>query len=187
MSIYSGCTEPIGAFNVDDCVRHNGQIRGVYFLKKDIYDTLSTSDLENATTLAAYLSSGSGSSDAYLLAKVRGEYAEPENSMGEGFGDDSETLIDRKHTVTMNHNVVKENRDFWNAMSKSGGQYVMGFRVDDNDDDAMMYWTISPVVVMAAAPVGAAKTDQVTFNASITWNNIDLPLILDNPTALWNE
>jgi len=51
----------------------------------------------------------------------------------------------------------------------------------------MVYWSDAPVTVMAAAPVGAAKTDQVTFNASITWNNIDLPLILDNPVALWNE
>jgi hypothetical protein len=83
--------------------------------------------------------------------------------------------------------VVKNNRDFWNAMSKSGGQYALGFRVDDNDTDGMVYWSDAPVTVMAAAPVGAAKTDQVTFNASITWNNIDLPLILDNPVALWNE
>lgn len=181
MALYDVCGDDPGAFVNDDCQTYMGQVRSLLLVPASEWEGL---DREDGTALQALIDSNL----VYNLAKVSGEYTEPEAATVDGMGDDNTRLVSKTHTLTVMHNVIRDNATFWNTIQRRRDFYV-GWRVGelgDTENPPFMMWSTATVSIVASPPVPLAKTDMVTFRLTITWKSINNPEMLDAPQELFS-
>lgn len=103
-----------------------------------------------------------------IIPETSGSYDGGSPTTGDGYGDETERLISRLHTLNAKDPSFVENQGFW-EIAEQQGFYVM-FRTE-----SLLHVVDKPVKVQASAPVEEGLDTDVVWNIAMTWSSLKKP------------
>jgi len=154
-------------YNPDECLDEGARIYHVGFVRCDVA-TFDPSVLNNWQTVV-------GNGTGIFIPDVRGSYsASP--TQDAGYGASPSRLTGITHTVTWVDYKYKENCEFYNRLRHLSRLYRFYFFTQ-----TLVHTVANGVSAMAIPVISDNISDNVKYQATVTWSNINLPCHAPSP------
>ena len=152
------CAGVVPPHTCDPCLpREFGRIRAVAFIKSDYTFLNPESQLEWETAIQ--------NRDAILIPEVHGQFPEPSEQMGTGYGDTVETLLGYEFTLTYYDRNYASNCDFYNALQGQQSYRLM------YKSESLGHLTSATVTVIPKAPIEDDLNAEVVWMVQVKWKD----------------
>jgi len=174
---YPSCEEIVVAHDCDPCTdKEYGRIRSAAYIRSDYVDTI-LADPDNATLWAA------GQNDdlkIIVIPKTHGEFIEPSEIVGQGYGDQLDELISYDQSMRYFDPNFINNCDFYNEIKRTRNYHGV-FRTSSR-----IYITQVPVTVIPKMIVADDLGSVVEWNVLWKWRYQDFACPYDVPTGIFD-
>lgn len=152
-----------------------GRIRGVAF----IHESFEFADGD--TTDATEWQRGIDEGKIIVIPRTDGEYPEPSEVTGQGYGDQAETMIGYNHSLTYGDPNYASNTPFYNSMVGRGG-YKLAYRTSSKT-----HITDKTVTIIPKKKIDNDINSKVTWNITVKWSSNQFPVPFDTPEGVFDD
>lgn len=177
------CNDLPSGYENNECANEPGGVIAVALVHSSVYPF---TDFEDNAEWTTNIDNG----DCVVIYNTRGSLPRAEETTTAGFGENETELTGRSHTLTYMHkgvNVVSSgtavNREFYNDLRKSPGQYHMALVTKNKDllvTQSTCTWLPAPIIEEDI------KSLQV-YEVNVQWSEMDDPARYDAPSITYQE
>jgi hypothetical protein len=152
------CDTVVPPHTCDPCLpREFGRVRAVAFIKSEytFVDPTDQAEWESAVQ----------NGDVILIPEVHGQFPEPSEQMGTGYGDTVETLLGYEFTLTYYDRNYASNCDFYNALQEQQSYRLM------YKSETLGHLTSATVTVIPKAPIEDDLNAEVVWMVQVKWKD----------------
>lgn len=170
----TSCDNIVPDHNCDPCAeREYGRIRSAGFIHKDF--EFADGDTTNTTEWQRGISEGK----IIVIPETNGEFPEPSEKVGPGYGDTTETLLGFDFSANFVDPNYKENCDFYNALI-GNRNYKFFYRTS-----TQTHITDKTVTIIPKKSIQNDLTSEVTWKINVKWMSNQFPCPFNTPESVF--
>ena len=171
----TSCESEVGEHTCDPCEdTEYGKVRSVAL----IHESFAFAD-DDYTDVSEW-QRGQQEGKIIVIPKTDGEYPEPSEKEGKGYGDEQSRIVGYDHTLTYGDPNFATNRDFYNSLIGRGG-YKIAFRTKTKVHIVETSVTLAPKY-----KVENDNNSEVAWTVTCKWQG-KLPLLIDTPEGIFDD